>query len=510
MNISEKLDFLMNITNTRNSALGKALSFDPSYISRIRSGRRGIPKSQPFSRPVASYFSRNLKDRYQLETLTKMIKGNSAVPVDEDELEELIFDWLEDDLAEASVEGNMTGMIGDIGKILENYSREIPQEELQLGNFENADEAEGKVVPVGVFYGNQGKRDAVKRFLTSVLAQKKPLSLYIYSDEDMGWLYENPAFSKEWMGFLINLIKGGSHIQVIHTIGRDLSDMMEAIRKWLPIYAMGAIEPYYCPKLRDGVYKRSLFIAKGVSAVVSSSVGDKTEDMANFFVRNTEAVTALEAEYHNYLSLCRPLMNTYVAKDRDRFMEVLLGEKNRTGMFYHASSAPSLISMPKDIAIAIAKRAGEDDIIGAQENVSRKMLETLESGGEVTELISLPSREKLNRYGWAVPLSDMFGSPEYRYTADEYIKHLKAAIELSRKYKGYRIIASNAVPSSIIMMTHLEGNSFIAGTGAPTTVFYISHQQFSYAFHEYLERIEKDSSHQSDRMLSQYISGFTN
>ena len=141
MNISEKLDFLMNVTNTRNSALGKALSFDPSYISRIRSGRRGIPKSQPFSRPVAAYFSRNIKDRYQLETLSKMIKGDGTVPIDEDELEKLIADWLEDDLAGDSSGSNMEGMISDIGKILESYSREKPEEELSAGTLEFADEA---------------------------------------------------------------------------------------------------------------------------------------------------------------------------------------------------------------------------------------------------------------------------------------------------------------------------------------------------------------------------------
>ena len=509
MNISEKLDFLMNITNTRNSALGKALSFDPSYISRIRLGRRGIPKSQPFSRPVAAYFSRNIKDRYQLETLSKMIRGDGIVPIDEDELEELIFDWLEDDLAEDASGSNMSGVIGDIGKILEGYSREKPEAEMALGTIDNADEAEGRVVPVGVFYGNQGKRDAVKRFLTSILTQKKPFTLYIYSDEDMSWLYENPAFVKEWMGLLTNILKGGSHIQVIHTIGREFADMMETIRKWLPLYSTGAIEPYYCPKLRDGLYRRSLFIAKGFSAIVSTSVGDKTEEMANFFVRNTETVAAIEAEYHNYLALCRPLMKTYMAKDRDRFMEILLAKKGESGRLYQASSAPSLASMPKEVVIAIAKRAGENSIIEAKEAISRKIFNVLESGGEVTELITLPSKEKLSKYGWAVPFSDMFGSSEYRYTADEYIKHLKAALDLSRKYKGYRVIPSNAVPSSIIMITHLDSDTFVAGTVAPTTVFHISHQQVSYAFFEYLERIEKDSFHQSDRMLSQYISGFT-
>ena len=53
---SEKLDILMKITDTKNSALGRALSFDPSYIGRIRTGKRGIPKHMPFIEPAAAFF----------------------------------------------------------------------------------------------------------------------------------------------------------------------------------------------------------------------------------------------------------------------------------------------------------------------------------------------------------------------------------------------------------------------------------------------------------------------
>ncbi|SDB10363.1 hypothetical protein [Butyrivibrio sp. INlla16] len=505
MNISEKLDFLMNITNTRNSALGKALSFDPSYISRIRSGSRGIPKSQPFSRPVAAYFSRNIKDRYQLETLSKMIRGDEHVPIDEDELEKLIYDWLQDDLSKDERGGTMSGLIDDITQMLESYDKGRPEMFDTPASLEASAESDERVIPVGVFYGNQGKRDSVKRFLSSLLMQKRPFMLYLYSDEDMSWLYENPSFAREWTGLLVSLIKSGSHIQIIHTIGREFTEMMEAIRKWLPLYAMGAIEPYYCPKMRDKIYRRSLFIAKRYSALISTSVGDKTEGMVNFLVRNTEAVSALEAEYQNYLGMCRPLMKMYVSKDRERFTDILLGENAVAGKFFLSSPAPSLWTMPKDIAAAIAKRAKSIDVINVSKALNENMIRVLEGGGEITEMIALPDKDKLMANGAPLPLADMYGSADYRYTGDEYLRHLKHAAELSEKYEGYRIIAVNQIPSSIIMMTHLDSDTIIAGASAPTTVFHISHQQFSYAFYEYLERIEKDSPHHNDKALSSYL-----
>lgn len=44
MQFYEKLDFLMNITRTSNSALGQKVKLDASYISRLRKGQRGALK----------------------------------------------------------------------------------------------------------------------------------------------------------------------------------------------------------------------------------------------------------------------------------------------------------------------------------------------------------------------------------------------------------------------------------------------------------------------------------
>ena len=60
--LAEKLDFLLRLTDTSNSALGRALGFDASYISRIRSGKRGLPRDRFFLEPAAAYFARELQD----------------------------------------------------------------------------------------------------------------------------------------------------------------------------------------------------------------------------------------------------------------------------------------------------------------------------------------------------------------------------------------------------------------------------------------------------------------
>ena len=41
--IADKLNFLMKVTGTKNNMLSRALNFDASHISRIRTGQRGLP-----------------------------------------------------------------------------------------------------------------------------------------------------------------------------------------------------------------------------------------------------------------------------------------------------------------------------------------------------------------------------------------------------------------------------------------------------------------------------------
>lgn len=58
---SEKLDYLMNLTNTTNSNLANSVSLDPSYISRLRSGARTPVKDALYLESMADFFLNILK-----------------------------------------------------------------------------------------------------------------------------------------------------------------------------------------------------------------------------------------------------------------------------------------------------------------------------------------------------------------------------------------------------------------------------------------------------------------
>ncbi len=504
MEIYEKIDFLMKITGSKNSALGKAVSFDPSYISKIRAGSRSVPKDPKFTKSVSAFFAKNIKDEYQLETVSRLVLPNGTLPADKKELTESIYRFL---AANGDTKGNDDQVYRLLTDMTNIFSPVSPVPDIsEFKAVEAMPQDEGSIVPISVFYGNQGKREGVKKFLSYLIAQKKPFTLHLYSDEDMTWLYERPDFAKEWAMMLIQLVKTGSRIQIIHTISRDLSELMEAIRKWLPIYATGAIEPYFCPKLRDGIYSRSLFIAKGIEALISTSVDDKTDGMANFLIRKDEVVDALELEYQNYFSLCKPLMQMYSAANKDEFIGVLAKPKALSGKFFLASPIPSLWTTPESLVQKIASATDNDYILELTKKLRSNMQKVLENGGEITEILTTPDPEYYKKNTHSIPMGDIYESATYSYDNADVRAHLVEIRRLSKKYPGYRFIVSDVVPPSITLFSHSESETIISNSASPTIAFVISHQQFSYAFYEYMTRIEKEATIRNTMSIDEYLS----
>ena len=77
MNFSAKLDFLMTITKTTNSALSLYTSLDASHISRLRRGQRSLSRNETYSGRMASYFARNCSRDYQRNALFDALRIQS-------------------------------------------------------------------------------------------------------------------------------------------------------------------------------------------------------------------------------------------------------------------------------------------------------------------------------------------------------------------------------------------------------------------------------------------------
>lgn len=65
MPFSEKLSFLIYITETSNKELAAALSVNPSLISLMRTGKRKLSKNTEQTKKMALFFAKRCSADYQ-------------------------------------------------------------------------------------------------------------------------------------------------------------------------------------------------------------------------------------------------------------------------------------------------------------------------------------------------------------------------------------------------------------------------------------------------------------
>ena len=302
--LAERLDYLMKLTNTRNAELAKALNFDPSYISRMRSGKRGLPSHHPFIDPAARFFAKQVTEDYQKQSLSDMILDGRVWPEDPDTARVILSTWLDDE------EG--IGFNDSISRFLDRLSKTTSLDPTEY--YPDTDPFAGSADPalkdktyVTFYHGNEGKREAVLEMLRSMAASGRSDVFLCHTDESLDWVSENHYFTAKWYALLAQYIRGGGRIRIIHTISRDLGELLNAIDRWLPLYVTGAVEPWYCPRTRDGIFHRSLFVMPGMAALTSNSIGPRSNDSLCMFTRDPEALAAFEKEFYDLLALCRPL-----------------------------------------------------------------------------------------------------------------------------------------------------------------------------------------------------------
>lgn len=281
MAFAEKLDFLMNITKTSNSVLAHAVLLDASYISRLRRGKRMMPKDSRLIQSMAIFLARRFKEDYQKRALSDSLKLMN-LPGDINLLAHKINRWLIHD-EEDSVQP-VGRFLSGLSGITQRQTAEPSSEDYQQSF---PDE------PFSVYYGIEGKRRAAEYFLSEVAACETPQTLLLFSDEGTAWMTEDPEYARKWAELMVRVLASGNQIKIIHTISRDLDEMLRAINQWMPLYMSGLIEPYFCPKKRDGIFKRTLFIAPETAAVISNSVGDQVTSAPNVLYRDRKAVSFL-------------------------------------------------------------------------------------------------------------------------------------------------------------------------------------------------------------------------
>lgn len=177
MQFYEKLIFLLNLTQTSNRMLAHELQVDPSLISRLRTGTRGVPHNREHIKAMSSYFARKCTTEYQRQALSEMLGIKLALTMKAEQLSEILYYWLCGDADEVGrfIHTFETFAVGDV-----DTSQKIESCDLKADNM--------------AYYGKEGKRAAARAVYQHLLSMENPCTVFLYSDESDDWISEDFDF----------------------------------------------------------------------------------------------------------------------------------------------------------------------------------------------------------------------------------------------------------------------------------------------------------------------------
>lgn len=464
---SERLSHIMELTHTKASELARAANLNASHVSRLKNGSRPLPKRPDFLPAMSAYLARRVRSEYQRDALCRKL-GLAGWPAEEGESAVLLEGWLLGAPAPPADMERLVRSFADAGR-RPAADPGSPEDELPVAR--------------RYYYGPQGKQEAVMQFFNRIKKETSPQTLLLSSDEDMGWMYENSAFTARWAMDFKQVLRMGNRVRIIHHVGRDLNELLEAVAKWMPIYMTGMIEPYYYPRLRDGVFRRTLFIAPKSAAVISASVGRDTAGMLNELVVSPQAVAALAREYENYFALCRPLMKIILERDAP-------GPAQKPNLFLEGdgdavcmAAAPTLATMPQKVAESMQRRAPESRILELRNAGNLALQRSLRRYCH-TDILSDAA---MNAPALPLPCAGFLGAPGLRYTAQELKDHWDNIRKLAAENENYRYVINRTMPPDLLLYGREGLGALMVKSDAPNTAFIISEMNLVNAFWDYLE-----------------------
>ncbi len=472
MDFARRLSLLMNVLNITNNALAKALSVDPSLVSRWRSGSRTPAKDSHYIEMIASYVVDHAKMEHQKLAICE-ITGCAPQSLEREELVQIVTGWL---LDTAIPDTKLIG--GFLNKI--SLFKTLP------GMGELNVPIEGQKVDFEIFYANKGKQIGVMKFLSFAMQSSKISTLLLYSDESVDWFLSDRNYALQLGGTLIELTKKGWKINMVHTMSRDISEMLAAIDFWLPLYMTGSVTPYYNPKYREHYFRRTLFVIPQTAAFFCSTL-ENFQQTVNFLVTAQNIVELLEEEYKQFLGTCRPLMKIPQVGSQEMFTLLEDFEEQSAPSFMMTDGLP-FATMPEEVLEKILTRnqiQSDQQIISHWRKRSAFFQKNLKENVCV-HILALTDAEhiKAGKVSVEMPASDR----ELFYSTKEYIEHLEYLLYLTEKYNNYHLcICSKNINTNVHVSVKDQIGVTVFKKDPPVRLFAINHPDMTNAFYCYAE-----------------------
>lgn len=473
---SEKLSFLMHITETSNKELAAALGVDSSMISLLRTGKRKLSKNAEHGNKMADFFARRCTAAYQRQALSEMMGRLSISPTMPTEiLASHLADWLQGE------KDFVAAVLTDVQKFsaLEKQSQ---------------NPGEHTVTPVSSnqtlhLYGIEGRREVMARVLNEIRNMDAPGSVLTVVDDNLEWLLSDYQLCQKIQSDLIEIMERGFTFYQVMPPMNYINRYTESLQFWLPIYATGQTNAYYYPRLRGNLYRHSMIVVPGRCVQYSSSVGMLSTNDITLFTTDPRLVRSFEKQFEEILSLCRPAlkMRSGGVDTTNCFMEFFL----RGGETVQAINSLSINSFPPELMADCIRRTSYPQ----WKDVYQLTLDNLKCfddniGQEpYIDICRLASAQEVREGRVPMPSPIRLDPNQICYTPETYCLHLRNILRLMDAHENYFFLPVREKEiTDYDLYVKENGMALIVTMKPPVQVLEVTRVSMVAAFREHLLR----------------------
>ena len=314
--VGRRVDLLLDAVKIHTSEAARVLNFDPSYLSRIRSGKRNPSNTEPIIEGISRYVARRCVCESDRAAVAALIGASSAELADAETYRVALDAWLRGGSARMmSPTADMSGLFRTLDDFdLNEYIKAIRIEEQKLSS--DAPPPEPRTV--------SGLKDMMRcelDFFRATELSDSDERVFIYTDMPLTEQAKDPNFPKLWMLSLAELVRKGLEVDMLHNVERPFEELLLGLEIHIPIYMTGRIRPYYLRETNSGPFRHLLEVSGGAALSGEAISGHHAEGRYRL-VRDSEEVGYYRARANALMEKASLLMDIFTEEQQlDDFLE---------------------------------------------------------------------------------------------------------------------------------------------------------------------------------------------
>ena len=476
MLFSDKLNFLMNITQTSNKELAEGISVDRSLISLLRSGKRGMPRNRAHIRHMALFFARRCTADFQRHALAEML-GQST-----------LLSTLPTEILAHHLEKWLLGDTDIVGQIIDSIDS-MPCRPSITNKTEEAD-VPASTSETTFYYGDEGRRSAMRHMMNIIRQSDTPCSILVSSDDNLEWLFEDYQFSSEIQADLAEVLQKGFTFHQIMPSMNFINVYVESLRYWLPVYITVNSRVYYYPRLRDNLYRHATILLPGRCVQSVTGIGLGNQSQITLLSTDPELVNGYTTQCQEYLSLCRPALIPH--RQHKEFSPCLRDMFSRNCAMIQKVSPLSASTIPGEL-LEQCIRQTDSSSWKASYQLFLEEIPHFEERLKHSRYIDIghlssPQEIREGRVAIASPCITCDSHPVY--TPETYILHLQNILRLMEQYDNYHFLPlARDTAKDYSMIVSEDSLAILLRNTMPELMLEIRCPEMVQAFREHLMRM---------------------